>query len=126
MGHGASSIPRSDTGSLHALGCNGSQGLCHRTHKEVSFYVFVLFHVCFLSLLTFVYKRENGLEHKEAPLYECDRTTCGDLIFWGDPIYWGIEVRLLSIILFLFSSTILFLFLSNFLFLFEVSFYFCF
>ena len=69
--------------------------MCHRTHKEVSFYVYVLFHVCFLSLLTFVYKRENGLEHKEAPLYECDRTTCGDLIFWGDPIYWGIEVRLL-------------------------------
>lgn len=120
MGHGASSIPRSDAGSLHALGCNGSQGLCHRTHKEVSFYVYVLFHVCFLSLLTFVYKRENGLEHKEAPLYECDRTTFGDLFFWG------FEVRLLSIILFLFSSTILFLFLSNFLFLFEVSFYFCF
>jgi hypothetical protein len=83
MGHGASSIPRSDTGSLHALGCNGSQGVCHRTHKEVSFYVYVLFHVCFLSLLTFVYKRENGLEHKEEPLYECDRTRCGGLFFWG-------------------------------------------
>jgi hypothetical protein len=105
MGHGATYIPRSHTGSLHALGCNGSQGLCHRTHKEVSFYVYVLFHVCFLSLLTFVYKRENGLEHKEAPLYECDRTTCGDLNFWGDLIFCGIEVRLLSIILFLFSST---------------------
>jgi hypothetical protein len=55
-----------DAGSLHALVFNGTHGLCHRTHKEeVSFYVQVLFHVCFLSLLTFVYKRDCGHAHKK-------------------------------------------------------------